>query len=253
MFSNAEAQLLYKVANAPIQMYPYPHILVHDVFPADFYRALRQHLPPNDAYKSLKALGRVSANYPETRAVLPVTPEEVAQLAEPYRSFWDQTARWLLGGPFGQIVLHKFGPLFAPRFPDPAALQFHHECLVIQDRTNYSLGPHTDASRKVVSFLFYLPADDAMPHLGTSMYLPKDQSYTCPGGPHHRFDGFNRLLTMPYVPNTLFGFIKTPNSFHGVEPIAESHVERALMLYDVYADVASPAPGAAAAETKFSF
>ena len=98
MFSNAESQLIYKVANAPIRMYPYPHILVHDVFPADFYRTL----PPPNAYKTLTSLGRVSGNYPDTRVVLPLTKPAVADLAEPYRGFWDDTSRWLLGGFFGQ-------------------------------------------------------------------------------------------------------------------------------------------------------
>ena len=254
MFSSAEMQLTYKVANAPIQMYPYPHILVHDVFPEDFYRALRCHLPPASAYKSLKALDRVVGNYPDTRVVLPLTPEDVAALAEPYRSFWDATARWLVGGSFVRIVLQKFSPLLAQRFGDPAALQYGHEALVVQDRTNYSLGPHTDSPSKVLSFLFYLPADASMPHLGTSMYLPKDPSFTCPGGPHHAFDRFERLLTVPYVPNTLFAFMKTENAFHGVEPIAEPNVERALLLYDIRvvpAQVPTSAP--AAPRTQFTF
>lgn len=255
MFSSAEMQLIYKVANAPIQMFPYPHILAHDVFPEDFYRALRQHLPPSSAYKSLKAMGRASSDYPDTRAVLPLTPDDVAALSEPYRSFWDQTARWLLGGPFGQVVLQKFDPLLAHRFENPAAVQFHHEALIVQDRTTYSLGPHTDSPAKVLSLLFYLPADASMPHLGTSMYLPKDPTFTCPGGPHYGFEGFNRLLTMPYAPNTLFGFMKTSNAFHGVEPVAEPDVERALLLYDItIANVpAIPAQPETKPRTQFSF
>jgi hypothetical protein len=253
MFSSAEMQLLYRVANAPIEMYPYPHILVHDVFPADFYRALREHLPPASAYKSLKAMGRVGSAYPETRFVLPLTPQDVAALAEPYRSFWNNTAGWLLGGAFGQVVLQKFSPLLAQRFGNAATMQYGHEALVIQDRTDYALGPHTDSPSKVLSFLFYLPADDAMPHLGTSMYLPKDPSFTCAGGPHHGFDKFNRMLTMPYVPNTLFAFMKTDNAFHGVEPIAERNVERALLLYDIrVANAPEPAP-APPPRTQFTF
>src|SRR4051812_9153487 len=222
MFSNAETQLLYKVANAPIQMFPYPHIVVKDVFPVDFYRRLRDNLPPGAAYKTLNQLGRVHGNYSDARTVLPLTPADVAALPEPCREFWDETANWLLGGQFPNIAMQKFGPLLANRFTDPVHAQFRHEALVIRDRTNYSLGPHTDSPHKVLSFLFYLPADDSMPHLGTSIYLPKDGSFTCKGGTHYKFDGFARLCTMPYVPNSLFAFIKTEHSFHGVEPIAEA-------------------------------
>ena len=254
-FASAELQLIYKVANAPIQMFPYPHIHVQDVFPADFYRALREHLPPAGAYKTLKALGRVGNEYPDTRGVLPLMPDDIAALAEPYRAFWHETARWLLGGPFGQVVLQKFGDLLGQRFENPMAVRYHHEALVIQDRTHYALGPHTDSPAKVFSFLFYLPDDASKPHLGTSMYVPKDPAFTCPGGPHHSFDKFRRLLTVPYVPNSLFAFMKTPNAFHGVEPIAEPDIERALLLYDVKV-LEAPAVSAYSAtmpRTQFSF
>src|SRR4029077_15441743 len=138
MFSSAESQLIYKVANAPIRMFPYPHFLVHEVFPADFYRAIREHLPPNNAYKTLAALKRVGSEYPDTRTVLPLTPAAVADLPEPYRAFWVDTARWMLGGPFGRIVLQKFAPLLESRFPDPSAARLRHEGLIVQDHTNYS-------------------------------------------------------------------------------------------------------------------
>jgi hypothetical protein len=254
MFSNAEMQLIYRVANAPIHMFPYPHILVHDVFPEDFYRQIRTHLPPNNAYKSLKSMGRVSNDYPDEKVVLPLTPDQVATLDEPYRTFWDKTARWLLGGAFGSIMLQKFSPLLQQRFENLAAMQFAHEALVIQDRTNYKLGPHTDTPAKVLSLLFYLPADDSKPHLGTSMYLPADPSFTCDGARHYDFKGFHRLLTMPYVPNTLFAFMKTPNAFHGVEPVSEPGVERALLLYDIKTAKPAAAPSAKpAASTTFSF
>ena len=255
MFSSAEMQLIYNVANAPIQMFPYPHIVVRDVFPADFYRRMRENLPPRDAYKTLKELGRVQGKDTDTRTVFPLVRDAVAALPEPCRSFWHETAEWLLGGSFGKIVLQKFAPLLAQRFPNPQAVPFDQEVLVIQDSTNYSLGPHTDVPQKVLSFLFYLPADDSHSHLGTSMYLPRDPAFTCPGGPHHGFEKFIRLLTVPYVPNTLFAFMKGPNSFHGVEPILEPGIERALMLYDIYVEEAAVAPvtPAAMARTQFSF
>lgn len=232
-FSTPEMQLLYQVANAPIQMFPYPHILVHEVFPEDFYAELRRNLPPASAYKTLKSLGRVKGAYPDERVVVPLTPEEVAALDQPYRSFWERASQVLLGGPFGSILLQKFAPLLEHRFSDLAAKSFEHEAMVVQDRTNYKLGPHTDAPSKVLTLLFYLPPDDSKSHLGTSVYLPYDPSFTCDGSNHYTFEGFHRLMTMPYVPNTLFAFMKTPNAFHGVEPIADAAVERALILYDV--------------------
>jgi hypothetical protein len=261
MFSGANLHVLYQIANAPIKPFPYPHIYVQDVFPSDFYRELRARLPPAEAYQDLKALKRVSAGYPDGRLVMVVTPENVQALPEPSRSFWNATAQWLLGGPFGQVVLSKFAEFLAQRFGDLGQTQFHDEALLVQDYTTYSLGPHTDSPAKVLSFLFYLPPDDSLAHLGTSIYVPKDPRFRCPGGPHHRFEMFDRMMTAPFLPNTLFAFLKTDNSFHGVEPIQETGVRRDLLLYDIKVAKApesrQPQPAtteqAASPASKFSF
>jgi hypothetical protein len=112
--------------------------------------------------------------------------------------------------------------------------------------------------------LFYLPKDLSQSHIGTSMYLPNDPNFTCPGGPHYGFDKFTRLHTMPFLPNSLFVFVKTSNSFHGVEPVTDPDTRRWLLLFDIYArpqqaQVASPStaatqtPGPAPANVTFKF
>ena len=261
MSSRVDLHVLYRIANAPINLFPYPHIYVEDVFPPDFYRELRAHLPPAESYKDLKALNRVGAGYPDTRLVMVVTPETVQALPEPSRGFWGAVAQWMLGGAFGQVVLSRFAELLEQRFGDLRQTRFYDEALLVQDYTTYSLGPHTDSPSKVLSFLFYLPPDDSLAGLGTSIYVPKDPGFTCPGGPHYKFEPFDRIATMPFVPNSLFAFLKTHNSFHGVEPLKEAGVRRDLLLYDIKVanptepgqqqaastgQVASPAP-------KFSF
>jgi hypothetical protein len=260
MSSNVNLHVLYKVANAPVNLYPFPHIYVRDIFPPDFYRVLREHLPPAGVYKDLKELNRVGAGYPDTRLVMMVSPENIQALAEPFRSFWDVVGRWLLGG-FGETVLAKFGQFLDRRFGNSRAMQYYDEAMIVQDYSTYSLGPHTDSPKKVLAFLFYLPADDSLAHLGTSIYVPKDPNFTCPGGPHHKFDRFERMATMPYLPNSLFAFVKTSNSFHGVEPIQEKGIRRDLLLYDIKVDnppeLRPQTPAAAAAPagpaSNFSF
>ena len=233
MFSDVSLHVLYKIANASIQPFPYPHILVRDVFPADFYQEIRAHLPPKDAFKTLKALNRVTAAYPDSRLVLPLAPDALEAVAEPFRGFWKGISSWLLGSRFGLTVISKFGPVLEQRLGDLRARRFGDEALLVQDYTTYSLGPHTDTPTKALSFLFYLPADDALAHLGTSIYFPKDPKFTCKGGPYHSYEQFHRVCTMPYLPNTLFAFAKTSNAFHGVEPITETEVRRDLLLYDI--------------------
>jgi len=83
--------------------------------------------------------------------------------------------------------------------------------------------------------LFYLPPDTSQSHLGTSIYIPNNPAFSCPGGAHHPREHFSRLHTNPFVPNSLFAFFKTDNSFHGVEPVMDPDTRRWLLLFDIYA------------------
>jgi hypothetical protein len=233
MSSSVSWHVLYKIANAPINPFPFPHIYVRDVFPPDFYRELRAHLPPVESLKSLRTLGRVTPDYPESRQVLPLSVDAVQTLDEPFRSFWDHLASWLLGGQFGQILLPRFAEYLEARFGDLRQVRFRDEALIVQDYSTYSLGPHSDSPYKVAAFLFYLPQDDSLSHLGTSLYVPKSPDFRSTSGVHYKFADFERVATMPFLPNSLFAFLKTDTSFHGVEPIAEPNIRRDLLLYDI--------------------
>lgn len=242
MFSDAELQLAYKVGNAPFSMFPYPHFYVPDVFPADFYRQLQQNLPAPQAMIPIEQARRLKG-YKE-RFVLGLDAKSLATLPAAKQEFWMNLAGWLVGANFRSLVLKKFQPFIDQRFSGMQGVQFYDEGLLVQDVTNYKLGPHTDSQHKVVTMLFYLPPDDSQAHMGTSMYLPEDSAFTCPGGPHHSRDKFALLHTNPFLPNSLFAFFKTDNSFHGVEPVADPDCRRWLLLYDIYvreAPVAQPA------------
>jgi hypothetical protein len=258
--SDVDLHVQYRIANAPMREFPYPHLYVRDIFPEDFYARLRENLPPEEHLRTLRSFGRVGGDYPDTRLVMPLQREYTARLEPAQRSFWDELGGWMLGGAFGQLMIAKFAPYLRDRFENLAAERFADEVLVVRDRTAYSLGPHTDAVHKVLSFLFYLPPDASMAHLGTSLYVPKDPQFTCRGGPHYEFDRFRRMLTMEYLPNTLFAFMKTPRAFHGVEPITQAEVRRDLLLYDIRVaqpqtavQGAAPAAAAPAAGTKIKF
>jgi len=232
MASAAELQLLYKTANAPILPFPFPHFFVQDVFPAGFYDQLQQNLPDPSALIPIEQ-ARPVRGYKE-RFVLELKSHYLDRIPENKRAFWLDLSRWLVGGSFMQSMLAKFAPQFEQRFRGAPGVEFEDEAMLVEDITNYSLGPHTDAPRKVITFLFYLPRDRSQFHLGTSIYVPKDPQFRCAGGPHYKSADFERVTTMPFTPNSLFCFFKTDNSFHGVEPVADPDCRRWLLLFDIY-------------------
>jgi len=107
------------------------------------------------------------------------------------------------------------------------------EILIVKDKENYVLGPHTDSPKKLLTILFYLPNDNSEEKNGTSIYVPKDINLKCNGGPQYKRDAFNLVYTAPFRKNSAFGFIKTNNSFHGVEKVPHTK-HRWLLLYDIY-------------------
>jgi hypothetical protein len=106
------------------------------------------------------------------------------------------------------------------------------DALYTKDYQTYSLGPHTDKTNKVVTCLIYLPQDDSKSKYGTSIYIPKDKSFKCAGGPHHKREQFELHKTIPFVQNKLFCFLKSDTSFHGVEQI-DINIERTLLIFDL--------------------
>lgn len=231
MSSSADLQIIYRIMNAQLRAFPFPHLYVPHIFPADYYRALLTQLPAPEAMVSLSE-ARGSQGYPE-RSVMILGGELPVGLGEAQRRFWTEFGRMLLSGRLAHAVLQKFGGYIEEQQRASPDYEIFDEAMVVHDRTRFSLGPHTDSPKKIASLLFYLPADDRYLRYGTSLYVPRDPQFSCAGEAHHDFAAFERVATMPFAPNSLFAFPKTMTSFHGVEPIAESGVGRYLALYDL--------------------
>jgi hypothetical protein len=234
MSSAVKEQVIYRIANAPISEYPYPHFYVEDVFPPEFYAKLRANWPDSSSLVSLPDTGRVSKGVYAERFVLPLNAKGMGRLPEDRRAFWTEFGRWFMATRFLTAMVNKFYPYVQARFGAHIDdVKFEADALVVRDHTNYKIGPHTDAPHRLLSLLFYCPNDDTKKHLGTSIYVPIDPDFRCQGGPHHKHAKFHLVRTMEYKPNSLFAFFKTDNSFHGVEPIKDEQIERDVLLYDI--------------------
>lgn len=209
--THAFHHLKYRIANSEVKPWPFSHFYAQNVFPDSFYNDIRSRLPDLEAYKSGQS------NYNGRKFANPQTLD-----------LFD----FLLTNDFLEIVIHLFLPDFRKRFPT-GKFTPKTDLRLVLDSKNYSIGPHTDARWKVVSLLFYLPPDGTLSDLGTSIYVPKDPNFRCPGGPHHSFEPFDKVYTAPYLPNSCFGFFKTDYSFHGVEPITIP-CRRDVLLWNLY-------------------
>lgn len=201
------AHMAYQISNAVIQPWPFPHIYVQEVFPWDFYQELLANLPPVEKYY------QGAKNY-NGRKFAEQVPDLVSGLSHP---------------DFIKIAVRPFKPWVIQR----SLNKVFTDLRLIRDQQNYAIGPHTDAAWKVLSLLFYLPPDGTLWEHGTSLYVPKDPSFRCQGGPHHPVENFTRVYTAPFIPNSMIAFFKTDYSFHGVEPITVQ-CQRDVLLWNLY-------------------
>ena len=208
----SEQATIYNLRNAEIKHYPYPHFYLQNVFPHAFYQSLLDSLPPHESY-STKG-----------------TAYHGRQFADPTQN---PLLTFMQSNEFIQHITALFYPYIAKHFEDQPSPKITHDLRLVRDHKDYQIGPHTDAKWKLVSLLFYLPADDSTQDLGTSIFLPNNPNFSCNAGIHHGFENFTKTFTAPFLPNSCFGFFRTSQSFHGVSPITIP-CKRDVLLYNLY-------------------
>ena len=239
-FTAAKLHAIYQITNAQLRTYPFAHVYVENILPKAFFAEARQNLPADEGYTVLVDSGRVGKGYSRARLSLFPTDLEKSKCTDKQREFWRQMFAAFGDAEFATTIYNRFRPQIEQRFAGKAGakLSVRHETFLMRDLETYSLGPHTDNPKKLVSVLLYLAPDNSRPELGTAVYLPKDRGFVCPGGPHHDFDKFDHVTTMPYAPNTLVAFAKSSTCFHGVEPLDRANSRRDIFFYDLKNDQA---------------
>ena len=229
--------VLQRVAAATVIENPFPYAVIDRIFPDEYYAEMLAHFPKPESLRPIGETGRVGKDNYRDRLVVLFTDEEFGRMSGEQQRFWREFAGWMYSDLFLNLFVLKFQHALEPRLrrilADNPLLRARGDALLVNDQTNYAIGPHTDAPHRLVTFLFYLPKDDSMKDLGTSVYKPKDPNFICWGGPHHPAEQFDLVRTVEFLPNRLLTFPKTERSFHGVEQIHRADVNRPLLINNI--------------------
>lgn len=227
-----------RLSTAEVIGQPYAHYYLKNVFPDDYYQALLHHLPASTVYQNLFEVTTLKLDHFRHRDQRDLNKDWTNSLPDELKDFWNDFDQWFLGEELAQAVLKSFAEPLRARLPEDASLPaVSVESQLIRHRAGYFLGPHSDLHTKLVVLLIYLAPDESAAHLGTSLYQPKDSSFTCPNSTHYPFEDFIRVKTAPYKPNSMLAFLRSDISFHGVEPLSEQDVTiggRDLIQYVLY-------------------
>lgn len=197
--SPTEKHVLNAIEKATLKLEPFPYFYVENVLPDDVYLDLLSSLP-SISYKPIQEVRGLNG-YPERFVGNMERPEWMACLKN--------------------ALLKKFG------IKD---FGFTDEHLLINDKAGYHIGPHTDVPARILSAILYL-TDKPKDGLGTYVYTPKEKGFTCKVGKHFADStDFDKHFYAEYKPNSMLVFMRTDNSFHGVE---KTDAERNVLLYDI--------------------
>ena len=220
---NIESHIIERINSATVHLQPFPHFVIDKVFPEDAYLDLLDNLPDDDEFVSPD----------ECRFGLGLNAEGFVRLGKRKRNYWESLSSWLLSEKFMLSVSSIFYSHLKLRFFGSEEVQLKSSASLGRSKTGFLLGPHTDLPHRVITLVFYLPKTKTHLESGTSIYKSRDPDFKCVGGPHHEFSNFYKVSTMKYLPNTVFGFFKTDQSFHGVEPWEDAQFTRDTMQYEI--------------------
>ncbi len=217
-FAKTVAHMVRVVGATPTENEPFPHFVVRGIIPDDIYRELLALLPEQSQYEAF-SYEKHSTGGASNRGRFELTDENLGRLVGRQRSFW-LGLRDALGAPeFKAAVFSKLRAGLALRFgvPEQQASSVPGFPLpeLFRETSGYTIKPHPDTRRKVVTMQIALPADESQEHVGTEFYRRSLN-------PLHLFReprGFEVVKQASFLPNTAYAFtvinFLTLKSWHG--------------------------------------
>lgn len=239
-------QHMVKAVNATAaERDPFPHFMVQGIFPVDVYHEMIEQMPDGSAYEAFDYEKHATAGQ-SNRGRFQLTNAALAKLRGRQRSFW-LGVRDALGSPqFKAAVFHKLRAGLAFRFGVPESEAANVPAFplpeLFRETKGYSIKPHPDTRRKVVTMQIALPVDKTQEHLGTEFYRRSLNPLSLLREPR----GFEIVKQAPFLPNVCYAFsvinALTLKSWHGRTALAENSGERNTILNIWYAKASDANP-----------
>ena len=220
------------ISKAELATFPFPHLMMPDLFPADWYAEICRRWPKGEMFRENPSMQRWDAKLPKALSLFPVEDQPL----------WRQML--LLTNAANRGIIERLRPCFAEKFEPFFGRDWARESadMVFEidgaQLSRYSgkvgLAPHVDHPRLVTNSFLYCPepgADD--PTMGTVLY--RSLGLALPVNMDLRPDWvrkyLRRVLSTPYRANFSFAYLNTPRAFHAVDERDIGDHDRRLLLF----------------------
>ena len=246
--------IINKIKKSELFDYPFAHKFVENIFPIEFYNNLLQNLPDKSFFTPIYEKGLVDSparnvgkDYSPERFVIDLDPKDLEILPKENKNFLKNLIQILISPELLLTTSSQFRLAIndvIKNFTEKQKRDWGTENIefvawfqLVKDFTKFSLGAHTDSPDKFLSFLFYLPSNDSLSKMGTTLYEKSQKGLTYDKR-HYSKEETKKLFvpvkTCPFIPNSLLIFLRSNNSFHGVEEINIMQEERNLLLLNYF-------------------
>jgi hypothetical protein len=194
-----------RIADTEFSSEPFPHFVVAGFFPEDIYSELVENLPDQNQYEAFGYERHHDAEGESNRFRYQFSNASLQQLTESKRRLW-YTVRSVLGSSqLKQAVFSKLSPGLKLRYgANKKASDLSGFALpeLFRETEGYTIKPHPDTRKKVVTMQFALATDLRQKDLGTEFYKRSVDPRCWLRQPY----GFEIAKRMPFTPNTVYAF-----------------------------------------------
>ena len=224
-----QSHMEQKIHLTDLQSKPFPYFFIENIFPNELYAHIQRHTPGRDRFKKSDPKRTSNPQSINHRVRINMTDNiQNNDLNDHEVQLWRFISKTIGSQEFSTIIKHVFREGLEKRYGSNT-IETKTRIELISDQNGYSISPHTDGAHKVATLLFYMPKDSEQIEYGTSIYQPNDNSFTDERGLQLPFEMFQPVRQFPFAPNSVLGFIKTNNSFHGRPGIKQLNQPRNWM------------------------
>jgi hypothetical protein len=215
------------IADAAICEQPAPHVVIDRILPPEFYDLLTAAIPPPELFPD-----RDPVKQDFEMAALGDAP----RLSQRVWRFFDDE---VVGRVLGPALLERFHPQVAAHYGDGGGETFGLRAADLPHRTfagriqlrrpGYSLAPHLDPKRVVITGLLFFPRPGDSEEFGTQLFSvdrPFVQTGTKTFFPEQAGLKCTLARTVPYRGNTLLAFVNSRGAHGAVLPPDAPLLER---------------------------
>lgn len=229
-----------------VKMWPFPHMIIDNILPDDFYQMILEKWPKDAPFKDNETHTGYEIGKKKDFRILGYSNKES-------QKFFTSFALEVVNAIIKEEVEKKLLPFLYLRFPclnskEIAEIDTNGLCemyafndALIFERDGYSLKAHIDPKEYFATALLYAPEDDEHQELGTVLIVADRVSYDFT---YLQDEKIIQRIPVKYLPNRLLVLMQSPTMWHDLPTIHTGSYIRKMYhsqifinkekLYDTY-------------------